>query len=351
MGAIGGLVGGVGSAVGGIEQGQAAQTAANAQAGMTNEQINILNQLLSAYNQGGATQLPGANNAVTGLQGPAGQTGTAVSQLMKAAGSPQGTAAASGTNPQGQLAQLTTALNNTGGTNLAKANPALQSFYGSELQNGLSPQAQQNAQNQLTQQFETAQNNITANARPGQNTVGQQQNAENNLITGSTNLAGNLAATNQQVQQQGAQGLAATASGLDAQTLQMLQDAFTQSNLFGQQTLGNLGTAAGAGSNALATILNYINQGQSQISGVSNELGNIASNYGASAAAAGANAGADFTNASNSLAGLNFNNLFGSNNTSTAPPLTYTLGDSQIGGNDSSGGQINNNGNPLTPFG
>jgi hypothetical protein len=116
---------------------------------------------------------------------------------------------------------------------------------------------------------------------------------------------------------QGAQGLASTASGLDTQTLQMQQDAFTQSNLFGQQTIANTGVAADAGSNALTTILNYINQGQSQISGVGTQLGNIASNYGEAAATAGANAGADFTNAANSLAGLNFGNLFGGNNNST----------------------------------
>ena len=330
-------------------QGQAALQQAGTSEKMANMSIQDMQTLLNAYNQYAAPQQAGAAQAISGLQAPGQQTGQLASNYINQLGSPSTAGGVNSPqllqqleqflgNPQATAAQqqfgTTNAnLNNTGGTNLAQQAPGLQSFYQNEMQNGINPQYAQNAQNQLTQQFQTSQNNILANARPGQNTTALEQQAQNNLLTQGANLGGQLAGESQQISQQGAQGAQQLASAQDQQKMQMLQQAlqnagasteqinqfltqaFQTGNQYQQQQIGNAGQAAQAGTSALDTIMNFINQKANFLPGVGSNAANLSENLGYQSQQG-------LANLSNNLANNNpFATLFGgggsTNNTSS----------------------------------
>ena len=337
-------------------QGQAALEQAGTSQQMANMSIQDMQTLLNAYNQYAAPQQAGAAQAISGLQAPGQQSGQLASNYINQLGSPS---TAGGVNSPQLLQQLeqflgnpqTTAaqqqfgttnanLNNTGGTNLAQQAPGLQSFYQNEMQNGINPQYAQNAQNQLTQQFQTSQNNILANARPGQNTTALEQEAQNNLLTQGANLGGQLAGESQQISQQGAQGAQQLASAQDQQKMQMLQQAlqnagasteqinqfltqaFQTGNQYQQQQIGNAGQAAQAGTSALDTIMNFINQKANFLPGVGSNAANLSENLGYQSQQG-------LANLSNNLANNNpFATLFGGGGS--------TNNASSTGGGDSS---------------
>lgn len=256
----------------------------------------------SLANQGLAANQINANSAsLTSqagmLNSPLPATMSGISSAIASGGNQSGT---TGVNQNAVGQQAIGYETNTGGTNLAQANsglssfykneqqqglstPGVSNFYQSEMANGLNQQTQNNAQNQLQQQFGQSEAAIKNSAAPGTNTANQQQQAQNQLISGSTNLAGSLAGQsqaiqaqgaqgvsntalqNQQSMQQGAQGVASTAGGLDTQTMQMLQNALSGSQGLNSTTLQNLISVLGLGTASAGQASNDIaNANQAQ---------------------------------------------------------------------------------------
>jgi len=168
---------------------------------------------------------------------------------------------------------------NTSGTNLSQANPALQSFYGNEMSQGLNQQTQLNAQNQLQQQQGINMANLQNSAAPGTNLNNQKQQMQNSELGQSANLAGNLAGQNQQVMQQGAQGVASTAGALDTQTMSMLQNALSSGQGMNTSQLQNLMSVLGLGTGAINQGLTASSQGTTAQQGANSTAGSLFSGY------------------------------------------------------------------------
>lgn len=282
-------------------------------------------------------------------------------------------------NPNTQLAQASGGVNNylqnTGGTNLAQATPGAQGFFQQLQQNGMDPQAMQNAQSQVQQGISQQMNDARAHAQPGQNMNALQRDMMNQGITAQTNLAGNLAGQNQNYKIQGAQGALGAAQGLDSQTMQMLQtllgnksavdtqragnvqsglgaaqgmDAQTQQMLmnalqsagimdtnksnmlqgaanagsqYNQQAYNNLGNSATAGQNVLQGVQNYLGQGQGLLQSAGNQLSGVSQQAGVNGQVANQNAqkaGEGFANSLGSTVN-NVASLFPSKTPQAAP--------------------------------
>jgi hypothetical protein len=190
-----------------------------------------------------------------------------------------------------QLGQnLTGYASNTGATNLAQQNPALSGFYQNEMQNGINPQYAQNAQNQLAQSAAQQQSNLRATAAPGQNIQAGMRDIQNNQLAQSANLAGNLAGQSQTFANQGAQGVAGTASGLDAQTLSMLQAALSGGSGVNQDAIQNLISAISSGQTGLNNATSFTGQGQSGLTSAMGAEAGIADAAGSQAAQFGTQA-------------------------------------------------------------
>jgi hypothetical protein len=325
---LGDIVGGAASGAGAIEQGMASQTAANSQSKMNDQTMQALQSLLGSYNSSYAPALGPTGSDVTAEASGAGSQANGLASLFQSLGADPamiqqltGINANAGTqaltnyasNPgQTQLGQIAPGaigqMMNTGGTNLAGANQGLSSFYQNEQKNGINPQTANNAQDQLQQGYNQAVSNVNANAQPGQNTNAQQQDMFNSLLSQKTNLAGNLAGQSQQFMNQGAQGVAQTAGGLDSQTMSMLMNALQSSGMLNSATLGNLqagsqagqsanqtalgnvGSASSSSQNAIDQAMNFIGQGRSSLIPGINAGQSMAQNYGVQAQNAGNNA-------------------------------------------------------------
>lgn len=191
-----------------------------------------------------------------------------------------------------QLGQnFTNYASNTGGTNLAQQNPLLSGFFQNEMQNGLNPQVAQNAQSQVSQQAAQQMADARAHAAPGQNLNAVNRDIQNNALAQSANLAGSLAGQSQNFMNTGAQGLGNTASGLDQQILNMLQQGAQYGQVVNTQALQNLLAAAGLGNTGLGSVGQFINQGNvgvgnytSALTGMSEQAGNQAQQFGQQAA-------------------------------------------------------------------
>jgi hypothetical protein len=262
------VLGGIGSIFGSIEQNnqsKAMQAFVNQlyqqQQGIDNkvqQGVGTLNNEANLYN----APLSQLSQAMGGEAGVANQMApNALSQYAQDALSPAALAHLTGVNAGGLTGNALAYLSHPGQTNLAATTPGTSSFYANELANGLNPQTQQNAQNQLQQQYQQSQNAIRANATPGQNLSSMQQAAQNNLLTNSANLSGQLAGENQQVQAQGAQGLQNNALGLDSQTMQMLLGAAQLGTNYNQTVLGNQAAGSSALQQALSQLQGFTGQG------------------------------------------------------------------------------------------
>lgn len=252
---------------GGAAQG-AMQTSLNNQgaaAGQIGQQVNNLNSQSGMLN----APLQATTNALSG--GIGALTPGYNSNISSLFGSNGNFASQTGVDANTQGSNLVNYASNTGGTQLSGANSGLQGFYQGEMSNGLNQQTQLNAQNQLNQQFQQSLNQTKAHAAPGQNINAAERQSKNDLLSASTNLAGNLAGQNQQTMQQGAQGLASTASNLDSQKLNMLTQAFQ--------------TGQGMNSTQLQNILSILGFGQSTLNQGLGAAGQASSNYGAAASA------------------------------------------------------------------
>jgi hypothetical protein len=192
-----------------------------------------------------------------------------------------------GVNPNTGLQQLTGYASQPQNTNLSQANPALSSFYSSEMQNGLNPQYAQNAQNQLSQANQGGMQSILQNAAPGTNINALMQNNQSQLLQNSANLQGNLAGQNQQMMNTGAQGLSNTAGALDTQKLGMLQAGNTAGQQGNTQSLQNLLSTLTQGQNSLNSSNTFAGQGTASLeqamnalSGMSQQNANQAQQFG-----------------------------------------------------------------------
>ena len=291
---------------------------------LMNQQQMLYNKVLAGLGGGYgqfANQSMGLLGPLSGimgnvLSGPGQMTPQMMQQYMTLANNPQALAQMTGINAPGLMRQATNYMGAPGQTNLAQmypgaaaqlqpgqsalnmAAPQSMDVFRQMAQQGLNPQFMLNAQNQLQQQFGTSVSDILSRAAPGQNTAGAMQAAQNQLLTGSSNLAGQLAGQSQQVQMQGAQGLigagqvldqntlarimgqAQLAGGLDQQTLDMLTQAANMSSAYNRQALGNVGQGAQMGmsglgaSQGLAQMGVGMNQyGMNMMSGLGGQLG------------------------------------------------------------------------------
>jgi hypothetical protein len=211
-----------------------------------------------------------SENKGVGAQAPG-----AALQFLQNALSPSALAGTTGINAGGLAGLATNYLSNPGATNLSQVTPGLESFYKQEEATGLNPQVQQNAQNQLLQQFDSSLDTLEGQAAPGQNLAGAQQALQNNLLTASTNLGGQLAGESQQYKNIGAQGVASTAGALDQQTMSMLMNAFGLGNQYNQTVLGNQQSGAGFGQNILDQLGQTANVGNSLNEYASSSLGSL----------------------------------------------------------------------------
>jgi hypothetical protein len=239
----------------------------------------------SLQNQGQAAQ--GIQAGATSLQNQAGQlnaalpaTMTGIQGAITSGGNQQGT---TGVNQNAVGQQAINYDTNTSATNLSQANPALSSFYNSEMTGGLNQQTQLNAQNQLQQQEGQNVANLNNSAAPGVNQNNLKQQMQNSELTQSTNLAGSLAGQNQTTMQQGAQGVASTAGGLDTQTMNMLQSALTGSSGLNTSSLTNLLSVLGLGTSAATAGTTATNDSNSALGGLFSGYGTQATDFGAQA--------------------------------------------------------------------
>ena len=168
---------------------------------------------------------------------------------------------------------------NTSGTNLSRANPALQSFYSNEMSQGLNQQTQQNAQSQVQQNTALQEAQLKNSAAPGTNQTNALQQLQNSGIQQSTNLAGNLAGQNQTAMQQGATGLASTAGTLDTQTMNMLQNALSSGQGMNTSQLQNLMSVLGLGTGAINQGLTASSQGTTAQQGANSTAGSLFTGY------------------------------------------------------------------------
>lgn len=280
--------------------------AANAEQSALQNQTNLNNQLGGYVGQLANTnssfyQTPLAStaqgySAASGAISPS--IGGLYSQVLGSGGNMSG---ATGVN-QNQTAQnLTNYAGNTGGTQLAGANSSLQSFFQNLMQNGLSGQYQNNAMSQLSQGKAQNDSQIMASATPGQNTQAALRDNQNSFLSNRANLAGSLAGQSQNMSLQGAQGVGATASSLDAQNLNMLNTANTAGQGANSTALQNIIAALQQGQTGLNNSTSFVGQGQSGLTSGMNALSGMASQAGAQAAQFGQTAAQTAQN--NSLTG------------------------------------------------
>lgn len=280
--------------------------AANAEQSALQNQTNLNNQLGGYVSQLANTnssfyQTPLAStaqgySAASGAISPS--IGSLYSQVLGSGGDMSGT---TGVN-QNQTAQnLTNYAGNTGGTQLAGANSSLQSFFQNLMQNGLSGQYQNNAMSQLSQGKAQNDSQIMASATPGQNTQAALRDNQNSFLSNRANLAGSLAGQSQNMSLQGAQGVGATASNLDAQNLNMLNTANTAGQGANSTALQNIIAALQQGQTGLNNSTSFVGQGQSGLTSGMNALSGMASQAGAQAAQFGQTAAQTAQN--NSLTG------------------------------------------------
>lgn len=128
----------------------------------------------------------------------------------------------------------------------------LSSFFGGEMTHGLDPKFVGNQYSQLQQQGTQSLNDIISRLGPGANPAAAMRDTQNSLLQSSTNLAGNLAGENQQVEQSGAQGLQGLGTALDTTTMneQQLRD----------QVMGILQNYINSGLNQQATGMSSLEQ-------------------------------------------------------------------------------------------
>lgn len=182
--------------------------AANAQYGIAGGALNQMNPIISALTSGGYN-LPGVNQ------------------------------------------QAFQYLLNPGGTTLAGAAPSMLSFYQNEMTRGLSPSVINAAYNQNQVANQQNINSILNQMGPNTNIGAIENQLSMNAMQSNAMLGSQLAAQNQGVMAQGAQGLGTTSTALDQQRMQMLMSALQAA--IGEQTTGlgalqdifGMGTQAG----------------------------------------------------------------------------------------------------------
>lgn len=363
IGAVSGVVGGINSKNQENAANAQAQQASQNQAAVNQQLLNNITNQTNQYNSSYAPALAPLSSGMVGEGNVASSNISGlVSALTQAGLDPSVISQITGVDASSLTQNALNYLSNPSGTNLAGATPGAQQFYSGEMQNGIDPKYAQNAQNQIQQSLNQQQQNVLANAQPGQNTNALIKDMNNQALTQSTNLAGNLAGQNQTIEAQGAQGLLSSASGLDSQTMGMLQNAATGAQNFNQQAYNNLGTSSASAQGILSALQNFIGQGQGAVQAGYSPLSGMSSQYGASAAnatsaanAAGQNMGSAFGSAANGLASLfpmssaastpaaNTGDIYGAQNSanlgagttfaqsSAASPLSssYTLGQPQ----------------------
>ena len=280
------------------------------------------------------------------------------------------------TNPQGtNLAKLTPGaesyLTAPGATNLATTAPQAEALYAQMAQMGLDPNAVKDFISQAvgTQDTNTQQqiSSILKNPNALANPSGTVADiARSGFSADSSTLASlvpQLLTANQQAKVTGAQGLTSTASGLDAQTLQMLTtalssagglDAQTAQMLTGalssggtvdaqtlqrietafgmqsgtlQQYISNLGTATGTTSNIDQLLQGFIGSGNPLAGAATSGLAGIGQQYAAAGSQAATNlqqnASANpFASFANTVGSFNWN--AGAPSTRAAPTTTGT---------------------------
>jgi len=263
----------------------AEQTALNNQGKINNQLSGYAGQLANTNTQSYQPLLQGLASAYGNNTGAV--SGGLSSGLNTALNSGGNLSGQTGVNPNTGLQQLTGYASQPQNTNLAQATPGLQQFYQNEQTQGLNPQYAQNAQNQLAQASQGGLQNILANAAPGTNTNALMQNNQSQLLQNTANLQGNLAGQNQNIMQQGAQGVANTASGLDTQKLGLLQAGNTAGQQGNAQSLQNLLSTLTQGQNSLNNTNSFMQQGTSNLEQAMNALAGISQQNAAQASSFG----------------------------------------------------------------
>jgi hypothetical protein len=160
------------------------------------------------------------------MSGIAGQTQNQANSILAQLG-PLLSAFTKGINLPQINAQTMGYLTNPNATNLAQAYPTISNVFKNMATQGLDPRVMNAAFNQNQVQGQQSINNLRSQlgaALP--NLAGAVGNLGFSNAEGRAQLGSELAAQNQGVQAQGAQGLQQAAGGLDAQTMQMLTSAF-----------------------------------------------------------------------------------------------------------------------------
>lgn len=252
----------------------AEQTALNNQSQLNNQILGQSNQLAATNSQFYQPLLQGLSSAYGNNTGAI--SGGLSSGLGTALNSGGNLSGQTGVNPNQGLQQLTQYASQPGSTNLQGVTPGLQQFYQNEQNQGLNPQYAQNAQNQLGQASQQGMQNILAHAAPGTNTNALMQNNQSQLLQNSTNLQGNLAGQSQNFSNQGAQGVAGTASSADSQKLGMLQAGNTAGQQGNTQSLQNLLATLTQGQNSLNNSNSFMQQGNTNQQAAMNAMAGIA---------------------------------------------------------------------------
>jgi hypothetical protein len=263
------------------------------------EQTALQNQGTAAA--GISSGISSLNNQAGMLNSPLPATMQGISGAIASGGNQSGT---TGVNQNQQAQNLVNYAGNTGGTQLAGQNSALQGFYSGEMKNGLNQQTQLNAQNQLQQQQGINTANLQNSAAPGTNLNNQKQQMQNSELGQSANLAGNLAGQNQSIMAQGAQGVASTAGNLDTQTMNMLSTANTAGQGINSTALENLIKVLGLGTGTAGQAETATNAANTAGSDLFSGYGTQATNFGTQAASTAASNQTSAGNMLGTVAGM-----------------------------------------------
>lgn len=254
--------------------GNAEQTALNNQSQINNQISGQAKQLTAANSQYYQPLLGGLSSAYSGMTGAvAPGLASGLNTALSSGGNLSGT---TGVNPNTGLQQLTGYASQPQNTMLQGVTPGLEQFYKNEQQQGLNPQYAQNAQNQLGQANQQGMAEILRGAAPGTNTNALMQNLQSNFLQNSANLQGNLAGQSQTFANQGATGLANTATGADTQKLGMLQAGNTAAQQGNTQSLQNLLSTLVQGNNSLNSSNTFMQQGTENVQNIMNALAGVA---------------------------------------------------------------------------
>jgi hypothetical protein len=136
----------------------------------------------------------------------------------------------------GVNSQVFNYLLNPQSTNLSQVGGALSSFYGNEMNNGMSQSTMNAAYNQNQVNNQQNINSIMNQLGPNANAGSIMNQLSMNGMQSNAMLGSQLASQSQAIKQQGAAGVGTTATALDSQTMQMLMSALTSAS--GESTTG-----------------------------------------------------------------------------------------------------------------